>query len=111
MKGQGAIIGVGRIGYPTEYQAADPKMLAHLGISKIIALTSTYDHRIIQGAESGLFLKRVHELLLGEDDFYDRAFADVGVPTKRSSGASTTARPTPRRAPAARSPNSCRSTR
>ncbi len=80
MKGQGAIIGVGRIGYPTEYQAADPKMLAHLGISKIIALTSTYDHRIIQGAESGLFLKRVHELLLGEDGFYDDAFADVGVP-------------------------------
>ncbi|MDH4278436.1 MAG: multifunctional oxoglutarate decarboxylase/oxoglutarate dehydrogenase thiamine pyrophosphate-binding subunit/dihydrolipoyllysine-residue succinyltransferase subunit, partial [Acidimicrobiia bacterium] len=80
MKGQGAIIGVGRIGYPTEYQAADPKMLAQLGISKIIALTSTYDHRIIQGAESGLFLKKVHELLLGEDGFYDQAFADVGVP-------------------------------
>ncbi|MDH3293625.1 MAG: multifunctional oxoglutarate decarboxylase/oxoglutarate dehydrogenase thiamine pyrophosphate-binding subunit/dihydrolipoyllysine-residue succinyltransferase subunit [Acidimicrobiia bacterium] len=80
MKGQGAIIGVGRIGFPTEYQAADPKMLAHLGISKIIAITSTYDHRIIQGAESGLFLKKVHELLLGEDDFYTQAFADVGVP-------------------------------
>ena len=80
MKGQGAIVGVGRIGYPTEFQAADPKVLAQLGISKIIAITSTYDHRIIQGAESGLFLKKVHELLLGEDEFYDQAFANVGVP-------------------------------
>ena len=80
MKGQGAIIGVGRIGLPAEYQAADPKVLAQLGISKIIAITSTYDHRIIQGAESGMFLKKVHELLLGEDGFYDGAFADVGVP-------------------------------
>jgi 2-oxoglutarate dehydrogenase E1 component len=80
MPGQGAIIGVGRIGYPAEYEAADPKMLAQLGLSKIIAITSTYDHRIIQGAESGLFLKRVHELLLGEDDFYDSLFADMGVP-------------------------------
>ncbi len=80
MQGQGAIFGVGRIGFPTEYQAADPMVLAKLGISKTIALTSTYDHRIIQGAESGLFLKKVHELLLGEDDFYDRVFADMRVP-------------------------------
>ncbi len=80
MPGQGAIIGVGAIGYPAEYQAADPHMVAQLGISKIIAVTSTYDHRIIQGAESGLFLKKVHELLLGEDGFYDKAFADLGVP-------------------------------
>ncbi len=80
MPGQGAIIGVGRIGYPTEFQAADPKMLAQLGVSKIIAITSTYDHRIIQGAESGMFLKKVHELLLGEDQFYDQCFAAVGVP-------------------------------
>ncbi len=80
MPGQGAIIGVGRIGYPAEYEAADPKMLAQLGLSKIIAITSTYDHRIIQGAESGLFLKRVHELLLGEDDFYDQLFGDMAVP-------------------------------
>ncbi len=80
MPGQGAIIGVGRIGYPAEYQAADPKVLAQLGLSKIIAITSTYDHRIIQGAESGLFLKKVHELLLGEDGFYDKLFTDIGVP-------------------------------
>ncbi|MGF1597821.1 MAG: multifunctional oxoglutarate decarboxylase/oxoglutarate dehydrogenase thiamine pyrophosphate-binding subunit/dihydrolipoyllysine-residue succinyltransferase subunit [Acidimicrobiales bacterium] len=80
MPGQGAIIGVGAIGYPAEYQAADPRVLAQLGLSKIIAITSTYDHRIIQGAESGLFLKKVHELLLGEDDFYGEAFEDLGVP-------------------------------
>ncbi|MEL7209146.1 MAG: 2-oxo acid dehydrogenase subunit E2, partial [Actinomycetota bacterium] len=80
MPGQGAIIGVGAIGYPAEYQAADPHLIAQLGLSKIIAITSTYDHRIIQGAESGLFLKKIHELLLGEDGFYDKAFEDVGVP-------------------------------
>ena len=80
MAGQGAIIGVGAIGYPAEYEAADPKMLAQLGLSKTVTITSTYDHRIIQGAESGLFLQRVHELLLGEHDFYVRAFADMGVP-------------------------------
>ncbi|MEM8922255.1 MAG: multifunctional oxoglutarate decarboxylase/oxoglutarate dehydrogenase thiamine pyrophosphate-binding subunit/dihydrolipoyllysine-residue succinyltransferase subunit [Actinomycetota bacterium] len=80
MPGQGAIIGVGAIGYPAEYQAADPQLVAQLGLSKIIAITSTYDHRIIQGAESGLFLKRVHELLLGEHDFYDQCFVDMGVP-------------------------------
>ncbi|MDA3040497.1 MAG: multifunctional oxoglutarate decarboxylase/oxoglutarate dehydrogenase thiamine pyrophosphate-binding subunit/dihydrolipoyllysine-residue succinyltransferase subunit, partial [Actinomycetota bacterium] len=80
MPGQGAIIGVGRIGYPTEFQAADPKVLARLGLSKIIAITSTYDHRIIQGAESGLFLKQVHEFLMGEKDFYADLFKDFGVP-------------------------------
>ena len=80
MPGQGTIVGVGAIGYPTEYQAADPAMLADLGVSKLITLTSTYDHRIIQGAESGLFLKKVHELLLGEDDFYVDAFRAMDVP-------------------------------
>ena len=55
-------------------RAPTPQALADLGVSKVITLTSTYDHRIIQGAESGLFLKRVHELLLGEDDFYDDVF-------------------------------------
>jgi 2-oxoglutarate dehydrogenase E1 component len=80
MPGQGAIIGVGRIGYPAEFEAADPKMVAQLGLSKIITITSTYDHRIIQGAESGLFLKRVHELLLGEDGFYDLVFRSMRIP-------------------------------
>ncbi|MFW2380258.1 MAG: multifunctional oxoglutarate decarboxylase/oxoglutarate dehydrogenase thiamine pyrophosphate-binding subunit/dihydrolipoyllysine-residue succinyltransferase subunit [Acidimicrobiales bacterium] len=80
MPGQGLIVGLGGIGYPTEYQAADPVTLAELGISKIMTISSTYDHRIIQGAESGLFLKRVHELLLGEHNFYSEIFGDMRVP-------------------------------
>ena len=63
MPGQGAIIGVGSLDYPAEWQAADPRVLAELGVSKVVTITSTYDHRIIQGAESGLFLQQVHELL------------------------------------------------
>ena len=80
MPGQGLIVGVGRLDYPEEYQAADPRMLADLGVSKVMTITSTYDHRIIQGAESGEFLHRVHRLLLGEDNFYDEVFRSVGVP-------------------------------
>ena len=45
----------------------------------MLTLTSTYDHRIIQGAESGLFLKRVHELLVGESGFYEQIFAELGI--------------------------------
>jgi len=80
MAGQGAIIGVGAIDWPVEYQAADPTRLAELGVSKVVTLTSTYDHRIIQGAESGLFLQRCAELLVGEDGFYDEVFGAIGVP-------------------------------
>jgi 2-oxoglutarate decarboxylase len=80
MQGQGVIVGLGAIDYPTEWRGADPTALADLGVSKVITLTSTYDHRIIQGAESGLFLKRVEELLLGADDFYDEIFQSLGVP-------------------------------
>ncbi len=80
MAGQAAILGVGAIGYPSAYQAADPRTLAKLGVSKVIPLTSTYDHRVIQGAESGLYLQRVHQLLLGEDGFYDEVFASLGLP-------------------------------
>ena len=69
-----------RLDYPAEFAGRRPGPLADLGVSKVITLSSTYDHRIIQGAESGLFLKRVHELLLGEDDFYDDVFRSLGVP-------------------------------
>src|SRR6202012_1274450 len=65
MPGQGTIVGVGAIDYPAEWQAADPRVLADLGVSKVVTITSTYDHRIIQGAESGLFLQKVHQLLTG----------------------------------------------
>ena len=80
MPGQGLIVGVGSIAFPVEYQAADPAKLAELGVSKVLTITSTYDHRIIQGAESGLFLKKIHELLLGEDDFYVDLFRAMAVP-------------------------------
>ncbi len=80
MPGQGVIVGVGALDYPAAYQGADPRALAELGVSKVMVITSTYDHRVIQGAESGLFLKRVHELLLGADGFYDTVFRSLGVP-------------------------------
>ncbi len=80
MPGQGAIIGVGALGYPSGYEAADPRVLAELGLGKVVTLTSTYDHRIIQGAESGLFLARVAALLTGADGFYDDLFESMGVP-------------------------------
>ncbi|MFL6180473.1 MAG: multifunctional oxoglutarate decarboxylase/oxoglutarate dehydrogenase thiamine pyrophosphate-binding subunit/dihydrolipoyllysine-residue succinyltransferase subunit [Actinomycetes bacterium] len=80
MQGQGAIIGVGALEYPAEYQGASPETLARLGVSKTMTLTSTYDHRIIQGAQSGEFLRRIHLLLLGDDDFYDGVFAALRIP-------------------------------
>ncbi|HEY6708614.1 MAG TPA: multifunctional oxoglutarate decarboxylase/oxoglutarate dehydrogenase thiamine pyrophosphate-binding subunit/dihydrolipoyllysine-residue succinyltransferase subunit, partial [Actinomycetota bacterium] len=80
MAGQSAIIGVGAIDYPAEYQGADPDTLADAGIGKVVTLTSTYDHRVIQGAESGEFLARMHRLLLGEDDFYAELFRSMTVP-------------------------------
>jgi 2-oxoglutarate decarboxylase len=78
--GQGAIIGVGAMEYPAQYQGTSEKTLTELAVSKIITLTSTYDHRIIQGAESGEFLRRVHQLLLGEDNFYDDIFTSLRLP-------------------------------
>ena len=78
--GQGVIVGVGAIEYPAEFEGADERALAELGVSKVVTVTSTYDHRIIQGAESGLFLKRVHELLVGEHGFYESIFRSLGVP-------------------------------
>jgi 2-oxoglutarate dehydrogenase E1 component len=80
MPGQGAIIGVGALGYPAGFEAADPRVLAQLGLGKVVTLTSTYDHRIIQGAESGIFLGRVAALLTGADGFYDALFESMGVP-------------------------------
>ena len=53
MQGQGAIIGVGSMEYPPEFQGSDPDRLSDMSVSKIMTLTSTYDHRVIQGAQSG----------------------------------------------------------
>ncbi len=80
MQGQGTIIGVGAMEYPAEYQGASIETLARLAIGKIMTMTSTYDHRIIQGAQSGDFLRVVHSLLLGEDNFYDDVFASLNIP-------------------------------
>jgi len=79
MAGQGAIIGVGAMEYPAEFQGASQQRIAELGIGKLITLTSTYDHRIIQGAESGDFLRTIHEMVLA-DDFWDEIFREMGVP-------------------------------
>ena len=80
VQGQGLILGVGALDYPAEFQGASEETLANLAISKVITLTSTYDHRIIQGAQSGDFLRRLHGILLGEDGFYDELFAALRIP-------------------------------
>ena len=82
MVNQGAIVGVGALEYPAEWQGAAQYVRAQAGISKTITLTSTYDHRIIQGAQSGEFLKRIADLLLGKDDFYVDVFASLKIPYK-----------------------------
>ena len=80
MVGQGAIIAIGAIQYNSEYQAMSPSTISALGVSKVMNITSTYDHRIIQGAESGLFLKEINDILLGKDDFYEEIFESLSVP-------------------------------
>src|SRR5699024_3489692 len=80
MKGQGVIVGVGAMDYPAQFQGASPATLAELAVSKVMTLTSTYDHRIIQGAASGEFLKRIRDKLLRQDGFYDRVFASLRLP-------------------------------
>src|SRR6185369_4046368 len=79
MSGQSAIIATGAIEYPAEYQAMTPAALSQLGISKKMTLTSTYDHRVIQGAESGLFLARIHQFLIGQYAFYEEIFSDLEI--------------------------------
>jgi 2-oxoglutarate decarboxylase len=78
--GQGTIVGVGAMEYPAHFQGTSEQALIDMGVSKIITLTSTYDHRIIQGAESGEFLRRIHQLMLGEDGFYDDIFTSLRLP-------------------------------
>lgn len=80
MPDQGVIIGVGAIAYPPEYQASDADFLARQGIGRVVTITSTYDHRVIQGAQSGELLAAIYRLLLGEDGFYDEVFEALSVP-------------------------------
>jgi 2-oxoglutarate dehydrogenase E1 component len=79
MPGQGTIVATGAIGYPPGLTAADPAKLKELGVQKVMTMTSTYDHRVIQGAESGAFLRRIDQLLQGDDGFYDSVFEALGV--------------------------------
>ena len=79
MSGQGTIIAVGAIGYPPEFSTTSRDTLRSLGISKVMTVTSTYDHRVIQGAESGEYLRTVEQLLQGEQGFYDDVFASLGL--------------------------------
>jgi 2-oxoglutarate dehydrogenase E1 component len=81
MTGQGCIVGVGSMDYPPEFQGSNPDQLNQIGVSKVMTLTSTYDHRVIQGALSGEFLAKLHALLLGEDNFYDEIFRSLRIPT------------------------------
>jgi len=80
VQGQGLILGVGSLDYPAEFHGANEQALADLAISKVVTITSTYDHRIIQGAQSGEFLRRIHEILLGEENFYDEIFEALRIP-------------------------------
>jgi 2-oxoglutarate decarboxylase len=79
MKGQGAIIGAGAMEYPAEFQGASDEQISALAVGKLMTLTSTYDHRIIQGAESGDFLRTIHQLLLS-DEFFDQIFTTLHIP-------------------------------
>jgi len=80
MRGAGTIVGAGALEYPAEFQGMAPVTLSDLGIGKTITLTSTYDHRVIQGAGSGEFLKKIHELLIGQRSFYQEIFSDLRIP-------------------------------
>jgi multifunctional 2-oxoglutarate metabolism enzyme len=82
MAGQGAIVATGAIGYPPEYHAWSPRALSSLGLSKIMNISSTYDHRVIQGAESGQFLGKIHDLLLGHEGFYEQIFENLKLPER-----------------------------
>jgi multifunctional 2-oxoglutarate metabolism enzyme len=78
--GQGCIVGVGAMEYPAAYQGASEETIARQAISKTVTLTSTYDHRIIQGAQSGEFLRVIDDLLLGGQGFYDDVFKSLRIP-------------------------------
>ena len=102
MAGQGSIIAVGAIGYPPEFSTVAPERIRELGIGKVMTMTSTYDHRVIQGAESGQFLGTMEGLLQGGGDFYENVAAGLGV----SIGASAPPAPAPAVATPALGPSS-----
>jgi len=103
MAGQGTIVAAGSIAYPPQWAHATPERIKALGVSKVMTLTSTYDHRIIQGAESGSFLRRIEQLLEGADEFYEGVASNLGVDAGAVTAAhpaSASAAPLPEAAPA-----------
>ncbi len=82
MTGQGCILALGSIDYPSEFKAMDMSQIAAFGIGKVLTITNTYDHRIIQGAESGEFLREIDDLLMGKNSFYEELFSDLEIPRK-----------------------------
>ena len=99
--GQGAIIATGAIGYPPGLASVPESSLRAMGVAKVMTLTSTYDHRIIQGAQSGEFLRRIEELLNGADGFYDALFTSLGLPRPATVSKIETRAPGVQAAPAA----------
>jgi multifunctional 2-oxoglutarate metabolism enzyme len=102
LAGQGTIVACGALAYPVEWRHAPPEKIKALGVSKVMTMTSTYDHRVIQGAESGSFLRRIEELLQGEDDFYESVAKDLGfdpAPVAAAHPASASAPPLTAAAP------------
>ena len=91
MPGQGTIVAAGAIGYPPGLASAPEATLKSIGVSKVMTLTSTYDHRVIQGAESGEFLRRIEQLLAGGADFYETVFRDLGLQPPMALAAATPA--------------------
>ncbi len=102
LKGQGTIVACGSLAYPVEWRHAPAEKIKALGVSKVMTMTSTYDHRVIQGAESGSFLRRIEELLQGEDEFYESVARELDVdPTPITSAHAAAASAPPLAAPGA----------
>jgi multifunctional 2-oxoglutarate metabolism enzyme len=89
MAGQGTILATGSIGYPVGLERVGEA----IGAQQVMTMTSTYDHRIIQGAESGRFLARIEAYLHGEAGFYERVFGDLGAAALPALPAPTAAPP------------------
>src|SRR5262245_28694931 len=80
MAGQSFILATGAITEPAAFLGSSAAALTELGIGRVMVLTSTYDHRVIQGAESGQFLDWMQRLLNGEEGFYEAVFRSLKVP-------------------------------
>lgn len=79
-KGQGMIVSTGSINYPMEFSAMRPDLLSEFAVSKVVNITSTYDHRIIQGAENAEFLAYINDLFIGKHQFFEQIFYSLNIP-------------------------------